>query len=762
MVELGALSRRDVLKITGGVGAAGVAGAYGLGAFDRAPDAAATEMSDEESRELAEQFAPVYYFDSYEKWFPTDPRPYETEADGETIVDGFLAFDGYSKRFQEEGAPPNPTVFYRVLEYEDSPLAVVQYWWYAAFDQFSVNFHWHDWELTQVFVDTESGDPQLFVGSAHSRKVPNNEFLDPETAGSLRVLPELGSHSGGLSVNEIADRFTRSPFEDITADITNNVLEGVEFELPAAYGLPRDEGFRLPYVAPELDGEPIHEHEKLPSVEQESLIAAELTVSSYEELASPPEHLPARETGEIFAFDAADVEADAGMDISYDLVSTAELEHISAFTGPQLSFEFTVPEFGEDLAAGHITTTGVPWEQPRYDDPASDVTDPAHRQTLADRYDAIAEPTPVNRLIAAVRQTEPDEEAPEDEGVTTTESSVEAVCLVESDPEAVPTFAGVAVLEDMPEGDHRMTVNGAGLAPHSEQVTVTETPEPDLAGVDGEIAVPAAGEAVKLEVDAEGTDADLQNLAIEDDFGGRIYDAPMDGPDAVYVHRGGAYTTEVRDSDDELGAFRVNPDTADVRIDQPRTGKASLSEFLANISVETRGRVETGVDLDDIDDTADTDGTGSPRDTTDTTVGTNTAQTSDGNTTDTDTTQTSDGNTTDTDTTQTSDGNTTDTDTTQTTDSTTTDTQQTTGVRGLLQALDAVAASADRARERAEAGDGTGADKSLEAVQTRLKAVADRLEEASDDLPDPISSAIDRRLEQARRRTEQALTAEKL
>lgn len=34
-------------------------------------------------------------------------------------------------------------------------------------------------------------------------------------------------------------------------------------ESPVAYGLPRDEGSRLPYIVPELDGAPFCDHERL-------------------------------------------------------------------------------------------------------------------------------------------------------------------------------------------------------------------------------------------------------------------------------------------------------------------------------------------------------------------------------------------------------------------------------------------------------------------------------------------------------------------
>jgi len=61
--------------------------------------------------------------------------------------------------------------------------------------------------------------------------------------------------------------------------------------------------------------------------------------------------------------DREDALADETVDevVGYDLVESAELEDIAAFTGPQLSFEFAVPEIVEDAVASHITTTGVPW-----------------------------------------------------------------------------------------------------------------------------------------------------------------------------------------------------------------------------------------------------------------------------------------------------------------------------------------------------------------------------------------------------------------
>ena len=681
------IDRRTVLT---GIASGAVASMAGCGAFDRGDDGDVSTVDDDRARELAERFAPTLYFDEHEQWFPTDPRPFESERDGETVVDGFDALDSYVDQ-GGAGDPPAPTGFYNVVEYETSPLAVVQFWFYSVFDQFTTNFHWHDWELLQVFVDTDTGAPQLHVASSHSRSVPNNEFLDPERTRP-RILSELGSHSSGLSINEDAEHFQRLPLDGSVADITNSVIDGIDAiaAIPLAYGLPRDEGLALPYAIPELDGEPFYEHDRLPSVDADDIISDELIVDSFASLQSPPS-LPQRESGRRFDYEGS--ERTDG-DETYELRPSADLEHIAAFTGPQLSFAFYLPKFAEDAIASHITTTGVPWMDPRYENPASDISEANHRQALADRYDAIGEPSPVNQVIAGVTNAVSDDDAPENEGLTTVSSSLELFALFQSEPEAVPTFNGIAVVQDVPAGDHQLTINGAGVAPHSETVSVVED-DVTTAGVAGEIPVVARENAVKMEVDPSDADSDLRALAVEDDFGGRMYDAPLSGPDAVYIHNGGAYTTEVRDSDDEVGAFRVNPGNEErVRVENPRTGKASLAEYLADIAAETRDEVATARD-----DGGDTQSGGNP---------------------------------------------------------------QTGAETGLVNALDAVANAARRAAEAAAAGDRGRANQNLDAVIERLERVATRLTEENDALPGSLARATNNRLDQARRRSDQAKNAEKL
>ncbi|WP_050033157.1 hypothetical protein [Halorubrum halophilum] len=727
------VDRRTVLGALAGAGSAAVAGCSGSGSGSAPSDAATGELDPERLDELAARFAPTLYFDVAEPWFPTDPRPYATEEDGQTVVDGFAAFDGYHERYDEAGGPPNPTVFYNGVRYEDSPLAVVQFWLYSAFDQFTANFHWHDWEVLHVFVDLDTGDPQLYVASSHSRSVPNNEFLDPDPDAVPRILSELGSHSSTLSVNENHDRFQRVGEEGLLADITNTTIDTVEdlLGIPLAYGLPRDEDMRLPFVVPEYEGAPIYEHPDLPSVTPESLVDGALTIRSLDALRSPPTDLPLRETGIAFRHaDREDPVADETAEevIGYELVESAELEEIAAFTGPQLSFEFAVPEAVEDAVAGHITTTGVPWEQPRYENPALDVTAGNHRSELAARYDAIADEESfgdaatgeLDAVVARVTRATGSDDAPAGEGLTTTDAVTESFVLIESDPEAVPTFAGgVAVANGVPEGDHRLTVNGAGQAPHSEELTVSADEPLTTAGVDGEIPLVARENATKVEIDDTESDVDVTRNAIEDDFAGRIYDSAVDGSDAVYVHAGGAYTTEVRDAADEVGAYRVNPDSESpetgkpIRIDRPETGAASLAGFVADIAEETRAEVaaaaaESGGGGDDDGDSDDDDGGSS---------GDGPGGSGGG---------------------------------------------PSNAVNGLERALAAAVDQAERAEERAREGDGEGTNRQLENVLDRIVRIQERLAAAREGLPPGLANATDKRVEQAVRRVEQAQNAEKL
>ncbi|MFC7175962.1 hypothetical protein [Halosegnis marinus] len=109
--ERAELSRRGLLA-GGGVAALAGAGVIGATFLDGGGDdgPVAAEAGEYDERALAERFAPDLHFGRYEKWFPTDPRSYVRDRDGERVVDGFAALNGYSGDYLDAGDPrPRPS-----------------------------------------------------------------------------------------------------------------------------------------------------------------------------------------------------------------------------------------------------------------------------------------------------------------------------------------------------------------------------------------------------------------------------------------------------------------------------------------------------------------------------------------------------------------------------------------------------------------------------------------------------------------------------
>ena len=611
--------RRRRALVYGGLAAlagTGTAGAWYVSRDDPAPpdepepetedpgDAEEPDTGDGDDGEtvpaIVRRYAPDLYFGAIEKWYPTDPRAYVVETDEGSVVDGFAALDGYAAAFREAGAPPAPTVFYNVVEAAEG-VDALQYWLYSAFDQFTVNFHWHDWELLQVFVERETGDPLLLSASAHSRASPNNEFLDPEIPEGTRpgILSEVGSHSSASEVNGLVPTFERLPTADLLSDVTNDAIDvSASLRAPFAYGLPRDEGARLPFVLPELDGAPLHEHPSL-SIDRTDLIDERVTVGSWRGLPTPPTDLPLREPGLVLAHPGSrlatgEVDGDAAADATYALEPIAPLRAaIDDFVGPQLSFEFAVPGFAEDAIASHITSVGVPWEQERFADPLSDVTDPAHRR----RIDG-AEPTGLtDQVVGRVRQLRSGAEgalagvsdAARDAvtgvaGVSLFAPPTElAVRLASDDPTATATRGGAFGFLRVDPGPHLLAVNGPGYAPIAERFV--HEGGTVRAGGDGELVAVATEDAGWIRGDGRGTGG-IDRVRVVEDYAGVIHEGAPAETDrfAVAVHREGKYTVEVVDRDGRLGAYRVTADSFDANGEAVRegirTGKLALARTL--------------------------------------------------------------------------------------------------------------------------------------------------------------------------------------
>ncbi|WP_089672287.1 hypothetical protein [Halohasta litchfieldiae] len=603
-------SRRRVLTYAAlaALGGTGIAGAWTLSQPDAPSDPAPAppEAIPESVPELVARHAPDLYFGALEKWFPTDPQQYAIETVGGSVVDGYTALNGYTTAFNNAGTPPDPVVFYRVVEAAEG-VDAIQYWMYSVFDQFTVNFHWHDWELLQVFVDRETGTPLLLSASAHSRASPNNEFLDPDLSGDRRpaILAEVGSHSSASELNDRLPSFERLPTDDWRSDVTNDLLDiSQSLSTPFAYGLPRDEGARLPFVMPELDGYRLDQHPSL-SVDREDFIDERVTVDSWRGLPRPPTDLPLREPGLVITSSDSPTESDA----TYRLLPMASVrETVDDFVGPQLGFEFAIPGFAEELYASHITSVGIPWEQPRYTDPLADVTDPAHRQ----RIDGERPAGLLNRVVGSVRYLGSGSDgalngvpaAPREAldglvDVSLYDLPTEVAVRLASDPEATVTRNGVFGLLHVDSGEHQLVVNGPGFAPLAQRFVH----EGGLfqAGAGGELTLIATEDAGWIRGDGRETNG-IAHIRVVEDYAGVVYDGRPAEDDrfAVAVHRAGRYTVEIEDTDGRLGAYRVGPDSFDEEGNTIRegidTGKQSLITTLVD---ELRGGRELARSLAD-------------------------------------------------------------------------------------------------------------------------------------------------------------------
>lgn len=614
--------RRDVLRYAAlaTLGVGGLAGGWFAtrpdGVEDPEPATPAGSSSatptptpgDAEVPAVVRRYAPDCYFGALEPWFPTDPRQYTVETGDETVVDGFTALDEYTAAFAETGTPPAPTVFYNVVEAADG-VDAVQYWMYSVFDQFTVNFHWHDWELVQVFVDRASGTPLLLAASAHARSVPNNEYLEPDLAGGRRpgVLAEVGSHSSASELNEVVPTFQRLAASDWSSDVTNSPLSITDrLTTPLAYGLPRGEGARLPFVMPELDGFALYDHPSL-SVGREAFVDERVTVDGWRGLPTPPDGVPLREPGLVFT--SSDSET-AG-DVTYALEPLSVVsEAVDDFTGPQLSFEFAVPGFVEDQFASHITSVGIPWEQPRFTDPLADVTDAAHRR----RIDGTEPSGLSDRVVGQVRQLGSGTTGALD-GVTDAAASAltgvasvslsslpteVAVQLASKSPTATVTRGGAFGYLHVEPGEHRLTVNGPGVAPLS--VGFVHDGGLLRAGADGDLTVVANEDAAWLRGDGQA--AGIVRVRVREDYAGVVYDGrPVDDERfAVAVHRDGRYTVDVEDADGRTGAYRVEPDVleedGEYVVESVETGKRRLVATLRD-ELAALGRLAEAVAEED-------------------------------------------------------------------------------------------------------------------------------------------------------------------
>jgi len=167
----------------------------------------------------AKEYAPSFWFDSEENYYPTSPLDfyYDENLNEVAGVEARQKYDNLS----EDGKLENFKVYYNIDDSENE--LVYQYWLFYVFND-STNEHYGDWESVFAFLDKKSGDINKIVASAHNgtetkAAFANNELSKP-SINHIRILVEKGSHANAPDGNGDGLFSALNPIEK-AKDITN-------------------------------------------------------------------------------------------------------------------------------------------------------------------------------------------------------------------------------------------------------------------------------------------------------------------------------------------------------------------------------------------------------------------------------------------------------------------------------------------------------------------------------------------------------------
>jgi len=153
-------------------------------------------------------YAPNFWFDSEEKYFPCNPLEFNYDENLNEIP-AEKAKEKYDRLTKEEKLN-HFTVFYKVVDEKDQ--WIYEYHLYYVFNEF-MNEHYGDWERVDVYVDKISQKPVKVIGFAHNGSktkiiLANNELDNPK-ADHQRILVEKGSHAScpDGNYNGMPDKF---------------------------------------------------------------------------------------------------------------------------------------------------------------------------------------------------------------------------------------------------------------------------------------------------------------------------------------------------------------------------------------------------------------------------------------------------------------------------------------------------------------------------------------------------------------------------
>jgi len=148
-----------------------------------------------ESPPPAINYAPNFWFDSQEEYYPANPLDFYFENGIE--IDGEIAVNKY-EQLSLEVKLENLTVLYHIQDYGSQ--WIYQYWFFYVFNNSLgriKNKHYGDWEAIFVFVDKDSEKVNKVIGTAHQRKIFDTEIYEPKNEHIWTYIGN-GSHANCL------------------------------------------------------------------------------------------------------------------------------------------------------------------------------------------------------------------------------------------------------------------------------------------------------------------------------------------------------------------------------------------------------------------------------------------------------------------------------------------------------------------------------------------------------------------------------------
>jgi len=179
----------------------------------------------------AKEYAPSFWFDSEENYYPTSPLDFYYDENLNEVA-GVEARQKYDN-LTEDGKLENFKIYYNI---DDSGNELVyQYWLFYIFND-AKNEHYGDWESVFAFTDVESGRVNKVVGSFHQGGAANIEIDGSKIKGFDHAWNYVGRGSHANCPDYEDDGYCNSiiwkAWEDWSSD---DKLHGLRVEHDSPY-----------------------------------------------------------------------------------------------------------------------------------------------------------------------------------------------------------------------------------------------------------------------------------------------------------------------------------------------------------------------------------------------------------------------------------------------------------------------------------------------------------------------------------------------